>query len=95
MTSEFGATECYVYIVLPGGTAVVTAGRFVLDTRPDGINVGRFVHGRSYLERPDAVPIDPIELKLGKAGYRTTALSQRRVRSTARRRTRVLGPSRH
>ncbi len=74
MTSEFGARECYVYIVLLGATTFVTAGRFVLDTRPDGLAIGRFVYGRTYLERPDAVPIDPLELKLGRATYRTTAL---------------------
>ena len=74
MTSEFGAKECYVYITLPGATAFVTAGRFVLDTQRTGITVGRFVYGKSYLGRSDAVPIDPVELKLGTTTYRTTAL---------------------
>jgi len=74
MTSKVGASECYVYITLPGSTEFVTAGRFVLDTERTGAPLGRFVYGRSYLERPDAVPIDPVELKLGKGTHRTAAL---------------------
>jgi serine/threonine-protein kinase HipA len=74
MTSKFGAQECYVYIMLPGSTEFVTAGRFVLDTQRNGIGVGRFVYGKSYLALPDAVPIDPVELKLDTITYRTTAL---------------------
>ncbi|MDE0693434.1 MAG: type II toxin-antitoxin system HipA family toxin [Gammaproteobacteria bacterium] len=60
MTSE---RECFVYIMLPGATEFVTAGRFRwID---DGeVPVGQFVYGRSYLERPDAVEFDPIELQL-------------------------------
>ncbi|MCP4283844.1 MAG: type II toxin-antitoxin system HipA family toxin, partial [Gammaproteobacteria bacterium] len=74
MTSEFGAKECYVYITLPGTTTFVTAGRFALDTQRTGVTVGRFVYGKSYLGRADAVPIDPVELKLGTTTSRTTAL---------------------
>lgn len=74
MTSKFGAQECYAYIMLPGSTEFVTAGRFVLDAQRNGMSVGRFVYGKSYLARPDAVPIDPVELKLDTVTYRTTAL---------------------
>ena len=74
MTSKFGATECYVYLTLPGTTAFVTAAKFALEPDRTGTPVGRFVYGRSYLERQEAVPIDPVELKLGKTTYRTTAL---------------------
>lgn len=74
MTSEIGATECYVYITLPGAVDYVTAGRFLLETDRTGIAVGRFVYGRSYLARANAVPIDPVELKLGTGTYRTAAL---------------------
>ncbi|MEQ9245643.1 MAG: HipA domain-containing protein [Nitratireductor sp.] len=59
---------------MPGQTEFVTAGRFVLEPDRAGVPVGRFVYGRSYLERNDAVPIDPIELKLARTTYRTTAL---------------------
>jgi len=74
MTSKVGATECFVYITLPGETAFVTAGKFVLEPDRTGISVGRFVYGRSYLERREAVPFDPVELKLSRTTYRTTAL---------------------
>lgn len=74
MISEPGASECYVYIMLPGTTAFVTAGRFALGTDRSGAAVGRFVYGRSYLERPDAVAIDPLELRLGKGTVRTAAM---------------------
>lgn len=74
MTSERGPTQCYVYITLPGRTEFVTAGKFVLEPQRSGLPVGRFVYGRSYLEHTEAVPIDPVELKLGKTTYRTTAL---------------------
>ncbi len=74
MTSNFGTTECFVYITLPGTTEFVTAGRFVLESNRAGMPVGRFVYGKSYLARPEVVPIDPLELKLGKRTYRTTAL---------------------
>lgn len=74
MTSEPGPSECYVYITLPGRTEAVTAGRFVLTTNRAGTSIGRFVYGKSYLERPEAVSIDPVELKLAKRTYETTAL---------------------
>ena len=67
MTSE---RECFVYIVPPGRTEFVTAGRFRwID---DGTAaVGRFVYGRSYRERADAVEIDPVELRLSAEVYET------------------------
>jgi len=67
-------SECYVYVMLPGQTQFVTAGRFVLDEDRRGIPVGRFVYGRRYLARPDAVPIDPIELPLTERTYEATRL---------------------
>lgn len=74
VTSEFGQTECYVYIMLPGTTAFVTAGRFDLDSSDVGGPLGRFVYGQSYLARGDAVAVDPVELKLSKGTFRTRAL---------------------
>jgi hypothetical protein len=64
--------ECFVYIVLPGETEFVTAGRF--DHSGGDAPVGRFVYGKSYLARNNAVPIDPTELKLGSTIYRTALL---------------------
>ena len=75
MTSrKVGVQECFVYITLPGTAEFVTAGRFVLEMDRTGVPVGQFVYGKSYLANPDAVPIDPLDLKLGTATYRTTAL---------------------
>lgn len=74
MTSE-PSGECFVYITLPGATEPVTCGRFALSVSRLGVPEGRFVYGRSYLERPDAVPIDPVELKLGDRTHTTNALN--------------------
>ncbi len=66
--------ECFVYIVLPGETEFVTAGRFE-HGGSDRAPVGRFVYGKRYLSRKDAVPIDPTTLKLGSTTYRTGLLN--------------------
>lgn len=73
MTSE-AAQHCYVYITLPGQTTPVTAGRYTLDNNRQGEAQGSFVYGRSYLGRADAVPLDPVELKLSNRSYITQAL---------------------
>jgi serine/threonine-protein kinase HipA len=73
MTSD-GATECFVYITRPGTTDPVTAGRFVQERQRSGPTLGRFVYGRSYLARQDAVAFDPVELKLTDRTYETVAL---------------------
>lgn len=75
MTSDALLTECFVYITLPGQTEPVTAGRFSLSVDRRGTPEGRFVYGRSYLARPNAVPLDPVELKLSQRTYATTALN--------------------
>lgn len=74
MNSKPSATECYVYITLPGETDAVTAGRFELTIDRRGNALGRYVYARSYLERPDCAEIDPVELKLADRTYETTAL---------------------
>ena len=58
MTSD-APTEAYVWIWLPDATEPVVCGR--LDRRDDRYV---FSYGRSYLERPDAVPIYEPELPL-------------------------------
>jgi serine/threonine-protein kinase HipA len=67
-------SECFVYIALPGETDFVTAARFRLATDRRGVAAGRFVYGKSYLARHNAVPIDPIELKLAPKTYETRLL---------------------
>lgn len=68
-------SECFVYIALPGETEFVTAGRFERRTDRRGVATGRFVYGKSYLSRDNAVPIDPQDLKLSTETYSTTRLS--------------------
>lgn len=67
-------SEVFVYLTLPGETSPVTAARFELATDAQGLSVGRFVYGRRYLARSDAVPIDPIELKLEERAFQTARL---------------------
>ncbi len=74
MISRAAVNECYVYIMLPGQTEFVTAGKFELSTNRRGIPTGKFVYGRSYLARDNRVVIDPIELKLGNETYETNLL---------------------
>ena len=70
MTSE---RECFVYIVPPGATEFVTAGRFRW-TEDGAGTIGRFVYGRSYRERADAVELDPVELRLSGEVYETARM---------------------
>lgn len=67
-------SEAFVYLMLPGTSEFVTAGRFVLAADRLGNAVGRFVYGRHYLARTDAVSIDPLELKLDGRTYETRLL---------------------
>lgn len=66
--------DCFVYITLPGETEFVTAGRFQRTEDRHGVPRGRFVYGKSYLDRKNAVPIDPIELKFSEKTYETRLL---------------------
>lgn len=74
MTSK-SATECFVYITLPGAVSSITAGKFVLTKTGTGVSLGRFVYGRSYLSHPKAVTIDPVELLLADKTYETVKLN--------------------
>ena len=54
--------QAYVFIYLPGETTAVPAGVF---THYSDDGIGRFAYGRRYLERPNALPVDPVALPLG------------------------------
>ena len=73
MTSN--KNQCFVYITLPGETKAVTAGRFELTKDRNGTPLGKFVYGKSYLAREDALALDPVELKLAAKTYQTIALN--------------------
>ena len=68
MTSE---RACFVFVVLPGETEFTVAGRVRVSTTRTGSPLGEFVYGQSYLGRPDAVELDPVELRLAERVYRT------------------------
>jgi serine/threonine-protein kinase HipA len=73
-TSNDDPSECFVYITLPGQTESVTAGRFSLKRDRRGTSIGQFVYGRSYRDNPEAVEIDPAELKIAARNYETAAM---------------------
>ena len=63
----------YVYMQLPGSLEIVTAGYFE-QTERTGVSVGMFVYNPAYLEREDAVPLDPFELPLRPGRFETVKL---------------------
>jgi len=71
MTSE---RECFVYIVLPGETGFVTAGRFMVERTRQGAPVGTFVYGKTYRARKNAVELDPVELRLQDGQFQTALM---------------------
>lgn len=75
MNSKPSASECFVYIMLPGQRSAVTAGKFVLTENMRGDALGQFVYRGKYLDDPQAVEIDPVELKLSTRTYKTTQLN--------------------
>ncbi|MDP2340166.1 MAG: HipA domain-containing protein [Deltaproteobacteria bacterium] len=75
MISKPRVDDCFVYLTLPGATSPVTAGRFSWSKDRRGQPLGRFVYGKSYLSRADAVPIDPVQLRLSDRTSETIALN--------------------
>ncbi|MDO9606244.1 MAG: HipA domain-containing protein [Hydrogenophaga sp.] len=71
MTSE---RQAYVYIQLPGTLETVPAALLKVQTLPDGTQIGRFRYGDRYLQRPDAVALDPFRLPLAKSVFEFTQL---------------------
>lgn len=71
MTSE---RQAYVYIQLPGTLQAVPAALLRVQMLPDGTQIGRFRYGDRYLQRPDAVALDPFQLPLAKKVFEFTQL---------------------
>ena len=71
MTSE---REAYVYIQLPGTLETVAAALLRVQTLPNGTQVGRFRYGDRYLQRQQAVALDPFQLPLAKEVFEFTRL---------------------
>ncbi|MDB6000017.1 MAG: HipA domain protein [Rhizobacter sp.] len=57
-------SEVFVWVYLPGSAEPVVCGRFAQRQGPAGSTTGEFVYGASYLQRADAVAIDPLALPL-------------------------------
>ncbi len=66
--------ECFVYIHLPGSLESVTCGKFSREQTLAGGAVGRFVYGRTYRQRRDAVAIDPVRLPVSAIERETAKL---------------------
>jgi serine/threonine-protein kinase HipA len=60
--------ERFVFIELAGERGPVPAGLFTLDA---DLGVGTFQYGRRYAERPNAIPLDPVNLPLTGEEYVT------------------------
>jgi len=71
MTSE---RQAYVYVQLPGTLNTVPAALLKVEKLRDGTFVGRFRYGDRYLERKDAVELDPFQLPLSDRVYEFTKL---------------------
>lgn len=71
MTSE---REAYVYVQLPGTLNTVPAALLKVEKLPDGAFVGRFRYGNRYLQRKDAIGLDPFRLPLGSTVHEFTKL---------------------
>lgn len=71
MTSE---REAYIYIQLPDTLETVTAALLRVQTMPDGTQIGRFRYGDRYLQRQEAVALDPFQLPLAKKVFEFTQL---------------------
>ena len=71
MTSE---REAYVYIQLPSILETVPAALLRVQTLADGTQIGRFRYGDRYIQRQEAVALDPFQLPLAKEVYAFTQL---------------------
>lgn len=71
-------SEAWVWSWLPGDTEPTLAGRFQHLKVSGGAGApryqGKFVYGRSYLDNPDALALDPIQLRLADRTYETSDL---------------------
>ena len=70
MTSRVGT---FVFVQLPGSVGPVVAARYELESTAAG-PLGHLVYGRSYLERPESLPIDPVHLPLSEEEFATTKI---------------------
>ena len=60
--------ERIVFMHLPGETEAVPAGRLTMIEQGLQVQASRFAYGRRYLQRANAVPVDPVALALADGG---------------------------
>jgi serine/threonine-protein kinase HipA len=72
MTSEF---NCFVFIYLEGALVAVPAGALTFVEESTRLVSSRFGYGKNYLERSNAVPVDPVSLPLQDAVPGTVRLA--------------------
>ncbi len=63
MTSD-ASDRVFVWVFLPGDAHPTLCGAFDHSMSAAGVAVGSFVYGRSYLQQPLNLPIDPVALPL-------------------------------
>jgi len=63
----------FVFVQLPGSVTPVVAARYELEPTAAG-PLGHLVYGRSYLERPECLPLDPVHLPLSEEEFTTTRI---------------------
>lgn len=63
--------ECYIHIQLPGRLDKVPCGHLSVRRTEQGF-VGHFSYGRRYIERSDAVSLDPVHLPLSSRVFEFT-----------------------
>jgi len=61
-------SERIVFMHLPGETDAVPAGRLTMIEQGLQVQASRFAYGRRYLQRGNAVPVDPVALALADGG---------------------------
>lgn len=61
--------ECFVYVTLPGQTEAVTAGKFLVDYKDRHAPVGYFVYRKAYMQHPDSISLDPVNLPFREGQY--------------------------
>lgn len=66
--------QAYIYIQLPGSLESVPVALLKVRTLQDGSHVGRFRYGDRYLERRDAIELDPFRLPLDRKVHEFTKL---------------------
>lgn len=64
--------ECFVYIQLPNSFDTITVGKFKWQKAGTNSEVGSFVYGKLYLNKSNAIALDPFNLPLEEREFQVT-----------------------